>query len=241
VVTAPIQVYDSQGTQHDLTATFTKTANNTWSYSITLPAADTTAGGTTPVSVATGTLDFDANGNLTTPTFTSGAVPVAISGLADGAANMSVNWNLYSSTGTPSITQYAEASSVNSTKQDGYAAGTVSGVSLQNGGGVQATYTNGQQIIIGQLAVAQIANPSSLSQVGGNNLAATANTSTPVVGAAGTGGRGTIVAGALESSTVDIAAEFANLLTFQRSYQANSRVITTADQLTQETVNLIHS
>lgn len=240
-VTAPIQVYDSQGVVHDLTATYTKTGNNTWTYDVTIPAADVGAAGPAPVSVANGTMTFDANGNLTSPTFASGPQAVNISGLADGASNMTVNWNLYDTSGNPTITQYSEASSVNSTTQNGYAAGTVSSVALQNSGGVMATYTNGQQILIGQLALAQIANPQSLSQVGNNNLAVTANTSTPVIGAAGTGGRGQIIAGAVESSTVDIATEFANLLTFQRSYQADSRVITTADQLTQETVNLIHS
>jgi len=245
-VTAPIQVYDSQGVAHTLTATFTKTANNAWSYNFTIPAADVGAAGPAPVSVANGALTFDQNGNLLTPAFAAGPIPVSISGpaantLADGASSLSINWSLYNTSGTPTISQLAEASSVNSTSQNGYAAGTVSNVALQNGGTVMATYTNGQQIAIGQLALAGIANPQSLSQVGNNNLAVDANTATPVVGAAGTGGRGQIVAGALESSTVDIATEFANLLTFQRSYQANSRVITTADELAQETVNLIHS
>ena len=117
----------------------------------------------------------------------------------------------------------------------------MSGVALQNGGQVEATYTNGQQVAIGQLALASVDNPESLTSVGNNNLAASPSTSTPVIGAANTGNNGQIVAGALESSTVDIATEFANLLTFQRGYQANSRVITTADELQQETINLIHA
>jgi flagellar hook protein FlgE len=117
----------------------------------------------------------------------------------------------------------------------------VARVALQNGGMVMATYTNGQQVAVGQLAMASITNPTSLSAVGNNNLQATALTGVPVIGTAGTGDRGQITAGALESSTVDIAAEFANLLTFQRGYQADSRVITTSDQLVQETVNLIHA
>ena len=121
-----------------------------------------------------------------------------------------------------------------------FAAGQISNVSLQNGGLLMAQYSNGQQVAVGQLAVATIANPDSLSSVGDNNLAATATTGTPAVGIAGTGSRGQITAGALESSTVDIATEFTNLLTFERGYQANSRVISTSDQLLQETLNLIH-
>ena len=153
---------------------------------------------------------------------------------------MSINWNLYNSSGSPNITQYAEASGVSGTTQNGFAAGQISQVSLQNGGLLVANYSNGQQQTVGQLAVASISNPDSLNSVGNNNLAATAATSTPSVGAANTGSRGQIVAGALESSTVDIATEFTNLLTFERGYQANSRVITTADQIMQETINLIH-
>lgn len=239
VVTAPIQVFDSQGSSHNLTATFTKTGANTWGYAVTIPAADLKAGGTTPLT--TGTLTFDANGNLSSPAVTTDPQTFSVAGLANGAADLKINWNLYNSAGASTLTQYAESSSISAVNQNGYAAGAVSSVALQSGGSVMATYSNGQQVSIGQLALASINNPSSLTSVGNNTLQATANTSTPVIGAANTGDRGQIVAGALESSTVDIATEFANLLTFQRGYQADSRVITTSDQLLQETVNLIHA
>jgi flagellar hook protein FlgE len=236
---APVQVYDSQGTSHTLTATFTNTGPNAWSYNLTIPSTDLAAGGTAPTSVASGSLTFDSSGNLVTP---AAGTPqtVSVKGLADGAADLSINWNLYNSSGSPNITQYAEASGVSGSTQNGFAAGQISQVSLQNGGLLVANYSNGQQQTVGQLAVASISNPDSLNSVGNNNLAATAATSTPSVGAANTGSRGQIVAGALESSTVDIATEFTNLLTFERGYQANSRVITTADQIMQETINLIH-
>jgi len=237
---APIQVVDSLGTSHTLTATFTNTGSNSWSYSLAIPASDLTQGGTT--TVASGTLNFNSSGQLTTPAATSDPQQVQITGLADGAANMTVGWNLYDpKTGAGNITQFAEPSAVSNTTQNGYAAGQINSVSLQNGGLLVATYSNGQQVTAGQLALASIGNPDSLNSVGNNNLAATAATAAPVIGTAGTGSRGTIVAGALEASTVDIASEFTRLLTFERSYQANSRVITTDDQLTQETVNLIHA
>jgi flagellar hook protein FlgE len=111
---------------------------------------------------------------------------------------------------------------------------------MDNGGILMANYSNGKQTAVGQLALASIPNPQTLVSLGNNNLQATAATGTVSVGAANTGGRGQIVAGALESSTVDIASEFTKLLTYERSYQAASRVITTSDQLVQETVNLIH-
>jgi flagellar hook protein FlgE len=125
--------------------------------------------------------------------------------------------------------------------QDGFAAGQVSQVSIQNGGLVVANYTNGQQVTVGQLAVASIANPTSLLQVGDNNLQASAATAQAAIGASGTGGNGTVQGGSLEASNTDMAAEFTQLLTYERSYQAASRVITTSDTLAQETVNLIHS
>ena len=234
---SPIQVYDSLGQAHTLTVTYTETAPGSWSYAVTIPASDLTQGGTATVS--TGTLAFDANGNLTSPAAGS---PIAISvpGLADGANTMNVNWNLYNSSGTPLITQYAQASATSDPVQDGFAAGQVSQVSIQNGGLIVANYTNGQQVTLGQLAVASIANPTSLVQVGDNNLQASASTAQAAIGAAGTGGNGTIQGGALEASNTDMAAEFTHLLTYERSYQAASRVITTSDQLAQETVNLIH-
>jgi flagellar hook protein FlgE len=237
--TAPIQVYDSEGNSHSLTATFTNSGSNSWAYTVTIPTADLQSGGSN--SVATGTLTFDSSGNLLTPAASSDPQTVSITGLADGASDMTIDWNLYNSGGDGTITQYAEASGVSGTTQNGSAAGQISNVSLQNGGLLVADYSNGQQLTVGELALASISNPDSLLNVGNNNLHAAPDTATPAVGTANSGSRGQIVAGALESSTVDIAQEFTNLLTFQNSYQANSRVITTADELLQETVNLIHA
>ncbi|HXE64348.1 MAG TPA: flagellar hook protein FlgE [Bryobacteraceae bacterium] len=234
---APMQVVDSQGNTHTLAVSFTKTAANKWDYSVSIPASDLTTAPTAPL--ASGSLTFDANGQLSTPTVTDDPHTIAITGLADGAGDMSVNWNLYDS-GSGLLTQVAENSGVASTWQDGLAAGQISDVSLQNGGLLVAKYSNGQQSTVGQIAVASISNPESLSSVGNNNLAATSGTGAASIGTASTGSRGQIVAGSLESSTVDIAQEFTNLLTFERGYQANSRVITAADQILQETVNLIH-
>lgn len=244
---APIQVYDSLGTAHTLTVNFTETGPGAWSYSVDIPNADVNdpATGTTSTSLVTGTLAFDSNGNLTDPSNTLPTTPNAPVAITTGTtlndgANLSVNWNLFNSTGTPLITQYSQTSAMSNPVQDGYAAGQVSQVSIQNGGLVVANYTNGQQMTVGQLAVASIANPTSLIQVGDNNLQATAATAQAAIGASGTGGNGTVQGGALEASNTDMASEFTKLLSYERSYQAASRVITTADTLAQETVNLIH-
>ncbi len=235
---APVQVYDSLGNSHTLTVAFTNTAANSWNYNVTIPAADLAQGGSTTVS--SGSLTFGPDGTLTSPPSAGGPQVLSVTGLADGASDLSINWNLYNNNGNPTITQLAEPSAISSTTQDGNAPGQISNVSLQNGGLLVANYSNGQQLAVGQIAMASIANPDSLTSVGDNNLATTAQTAAPIVGAAGTGSMGQIEAGALESSTVNIATEFTNLLSFQRSYQADSRVITTSDELAQETIGLIH-
>ena len=162
-----------------------------------------------------------------------------VTGLADGASDMTINWNLYDSSGNGLVTQFAQTSGVSATSQDGFQAGQISKVSISNGGLLVATYSNGQSATVGQIALASIENPGSMLSVGNNNLQPTVNTSAPAIGAAGSGGRGQILGQSLEASTVDIATEFANLMAFQQSYQANSRVITTADQMTQDLIGLI--
>jgi len=242
--TTPVTVYDSMGNSHVLTFTFTMTAANTWTYAVTIPGADVKAGTAgTPYAIpnATGTLTFDANGNLLTPAPANNPVDIKIPGLSDGASDMSINWALYNSAGTPNITQYATATAVASESQDGQAAAQLTAVSLSNGGEILAQFSNGQQLAVGELALANIRNPNSMTSVGDNNFEVSANTALPAVGTPNTGGRGNVLAGALEASTVDIATEFTNLITFQRAYEASAKVISTTDTLTQDTINLIQA
>jgi len=236
----PIQVVDSLGNTQTLTVAFTKTANNAWSYAVTIPASALTTAPTAPL--ATGNLTFDTAGKLLTPAATAPAtannIALSVTGLADGAANLSINWNLNDAAGVPRFTQIAQPSQVSSNTQDGAAAATLVSVSLADGGNVQARYSNGQERTVGQLAVASIRNPESLSAVGNNNFEMSALTAIPVIGTAETGGRGKVLGNSLESSTVDIAKEFTNLIIYQRGYQANAKVITTIDQMSQETIAL---
>jgi flagellar hook protein FlgE len=164
---------------------------------------------------------------------------VAITGLTDGAADMNLSWNLYdATTGAATITQFAQPSALSGTTQNGVAATEITSVSLGDGGQIVANYSDGNQAVVAQLALAAISNPQSLISTGQNNFQTGADTATPAVGAPGTGSRGTIQGGALESSNVDIATEFTNLIVYQRSYEANSRVISTLDELTQDLLNL---
>jgi flagellar hook protein FlgE len=235
---SPIQVVDSLGSTHTLTVTYTKTAANAWSFNVTIPGEDLTSGKAgVPSSVAKGNLTFNAQGQLTAPA-PPAPVPVAITGLADGAADLNVNWNLYSN-GAGNITQFASASALSASTQDGVAAAQLTRVGLDTNGQVIAHYSNGQSLVVAQVALAGISNPDTMVAVGNNNFQVSATTATPVVGVAGTGPRGTIQGGALESSTVDIAQEFTNLIVYQRGYQANSRVISTSDQILQDLISLI--
>ena len=235
-----VQAVDSLGVSHTLTFNLTETAPGTWNYEVDIPGADLTSGTAgTPSAVATGQLAFDANGNLISPTAPA-QVAISATGLADGANDMNINWNLATDdgNGTPVVTQYAAASAVSAATQDGVPASQVTQVSIANGGAITAQFSNGNQLVVGQLALASISNPDSLIAVGQNNYEVGADTATPVIGVPLTGTLGTVEGGALEDSTVDIATEFTNLIVYQNSYEANSKVISTLDQVTQNLLNL---
>jgi flagellar hook protein FlgE len=239
--TAPMTVYDSLGDAHVLTLNFEKTGANQWSYDVTIPGEDVSGGtaGTPYDTGASATLTFDSTGQLIDPPNGS-PITVAVTGLADGASDMSLTWNPYTSAGAGRITQFDQPSAPSASSQNGSAAAQLVNVGLANGGQILAQYSNGDQVVVGQVAMASVRNPDSLLAVGDNNFQLSALTATPSIGVPGTGGRGDVVGGSLEASTVDIASEFTNLIVYQRDYEANARVVTTADTLSQDTINLIH-
>jgi len=231
----PLTVYDSLGNSHVLTFNYTKTGTNAWSYQITLPAADT--GGTgNPTVVASGNLTFDSSGNLTSPTGSVAGISVA--GLADGAATMNLTWNLTGANGGATLTQVASQSSTSATDQNGYASGTLQNYTINSDGTISGAFSNGQVQTIGQIALANFANYQGLQLMGGNSYQPTLASGQPVIGAAGTGGRGTMTGGAVELSNVDISTEFTNLIVVQRGFQANARMVTTFDSISNDTINL---
>ena len=236
-------VYDSLGTSHQLTLQFQKTDTNTWTYNVSIPGGDLsggTAGAPYSIPNASGTLTFDSNGQLTQPAAGT-PVPISIPGLTSGAADMTVSWNLYDSAGGGSLTQYGQPSAPSANSQNGSPAAQVVKVGLADGGKILAEYSDGSQVTVGQVAMASVRNPDSLVAVGNNNYQVSANTATPAVGLPDTGGRGSIVGSAIESSNVDIATEFTNMIVLQRDYEANARVVTTVDQLSQDTINLVRA
>ena len=236
----PITVYDSLGTSHVLTLNFTKAGANQWNYDVTIPGQDVSGGtsGTPFDTGASGTLTFGVDGLLTDPANGS-PITFSITGLADGASDMNLTWNLYNSSGAGRITQFGEPSASSASSQDGSPAAQLDHVGLADGGQILAEYTDGTQVVVGQVAMAQIRNPDTLIAAGNNSFQLSALTANPAIGVPGTGGRGTIVGGSIEASTVDIATEFTNLIVYQRAYEANAHVVTTADTLSQDTINLI--
>ena len=230
---SPVTVFDSLGSSHDLAVNYTKTGTNSWSYSVTLPTADT---GAASAQVASGTLKFDDSGNLTSPT---GSVAINIPSFVDGAAPMALKWNLTNANGTSSLTQTNLASSTGSPTSDGQASGTLQGISVLADGTIEGSYSNGQLNALGQVAIASFANTQGLLRTGNNDYSATVGSGVAAIGAAGTGGRGTITGGSVESSNVDVAAEFAKMIVAQQAYSANAKSVTTFDQISQATIAMV--
>lgn len=234
-------VYDSLGQAHTVSIDYTKTAANTWSYSVTIPSADLTTGATGSTTLASGTLDFNSSGQLQTASGKNIAITMPPSGstFVDGASSMSVNWNLTDAIGNTTITQTATASSTSATNQDGYASGTLSSYTIEPDGTIQGTFTSGKTLALGQVAVATFANVEGLSNVGGNSYQVSPASGDAVVGTAQTGGRGSIIGGSIEESNVDISTEFSKLIVAQQAYSANAKSITAFNQVSQATIAMI--
>jgi flagellar hook protein FlgE len=255
----PVTVYDSLGNTHTLTATFTFTGpsaaagpdqgDNTWSYSLSIPSTDlnpiTVGGVTTPQTgiLSTGTLTFNGNGVLVADGGTAAAPTLAnitaipITGFADGASNQTFDWNVLNGT-TPVISQVAAPSSTSATQQDGFGAGSLVNFTIGSDGTVTGSFSNGETQALGQVALANFANPDGLQLDGSTDFSPTLASGAAVTGVPGTGSLGTISGGALEESNVDIATEFANLIVAQRGFEADAKAVTTFDQITQDTIAL---
>lgn len=231
-----IQVYDSLGTAHVVSLTFTKASNGNWSWTATVPAEDTGGAVTAPpTTVGTGSLTFDNLGLLTGPTTDP---TLAITGLANGAANMNLTFSLRDANDAPLLTNYSSASAVSSTTQDGCAASVLREISFGSDGIVTGIYESGQVRPLAQVVLANFPNVEGLLKFKGATFVDSVSSGEPSIGIPGTGGRGTLTGSALELSNVDIAQEFTNIIVAQRGYQANSKVITVTDELYQDAINM---
>ncbi|MDU2942348.1 MAG: flagellar hook protein FlgE [Citrobacter sp.] len=209
-------VYDSLGNEHSVSQYFTKTADNTWEVQYTFD-------GEAQSGVPPTTLTFDPNtGKLTDPT-----TPQTITFTTDEAAPISMTID-YSD-----CTQYGSDFSVTTNAATGYASATQNGVQVDDDGKVYATYSNGERMLQGQVVLATFPDENGLEAVSGTAWVQTGESGTPLIGTPGSGSCGTLSSGMLESSNVDITNELVNLMTAQRNYQANTKVISTSTQLDQ--------
>ncbi|MDD9933851.1 MAG: flagellar hook protein FlgE [Myxococcales bacterium] len=235
-----VTVYDSLGNGHEITVYYAKNGPNSWEWHAMVDGGDL-AGGTpgAPVEGASGTLTFTTDGRLDTESAGASSWD-----FIDAAPGQVITFDFGSSVtgdlgdGLDGSTQFASPSTTTGLSQDGFAAGSVAGISIGPDGRITGIFNNGQQRAIGQVAVASFGSVEGLARGGQGLWHATEESGQALVGAAETGGRGSVVAGALEQSNVDLGAEFVNLISYQRGFQANSRVITTADEMYGELVNL---
>ncbi len=221
-VESQITMFDALGNAHQITATFTRTAAaappaTSGEWSVTLKE-----GATTP-PVGTGTITFDAAGKV----LTGGELKFTPADQSEITLDLS------------GITQFGAASSMKPTNDgDGYAMGTLQSFSLSEDGTVVGVYSNSLRQDIGKLALATFSNPGGLEKAGNSSYRVGNNSGAAVIGPAGANGAGKLSAGALEMSNVDLASEFTDLIIAQRGFQANSRVITTSDEVLQSLVQL---
>jgi len=219
---------------------FRKTAANTWDYHALANGGEVQGG--TPnqnFEYATGTLAFNTSGALQSNTLTSGGTVSFVGAKANQAFQFSFGSPTSTGgTGLDGITQFGSPSGVTAQSQDGYASGALSSVKVDGDGTVQGVYTNGQTLPIAKLAIAKFRANDGLGRAGHNLWVQTVDSGDPAIGSAGTGGRASVVSGSLEQSNVDITQQFVDLISHQRAFEANSKTITTADQMLQTVENL---
>jgi len=233
--TTTVRVYDSLGGSHDVTIKF----KNHQSPAAGTPPSGATSSweweafeGTTPIgdfgSTGNDRLYFDGTGHLLNAN-ALGKITVPSGGAAN-SFDINVDFS--------SITQLASETSVQVSSQNGYPAGSLQGFSVSSDGAVTGIFTNGLTRQLGQIGMANFPNPGGLERIGNNQFRQTDNSGIASVGAAKTGGRGNINAGFLEQSNVDIGTEFTELIVTQRGFQANTRVVTTVDEMLQDLINI---
>ncbi|MBI1911755.1 MAG: flagellar hook protein FlgE [Deltaproteobacteria bacterium] len=236
----PVTVYDSLGNDHVVTLYFRKdslgSVGNNWDWYAVVDGTDTTSGATE--IQAKGTISFNTSGALYSETgvtypyggfnFTGGALQSQIISFDFG------NSIAQAGTGTDGTTQYGTTSGISALTQDGYSSGTLQRMGVDQDGVISGIFSNGKDLTLGQVLLADFASPVGLSSAGMNLYKETYDSGQPLIGAPGSSGRGLVQASTLELSNVDLAQEFVDMITAQRGFQANSKVITTTDELLAE-------
>ena len=220
-------VYDGLGQAHTMIMKLTQTATNTWNYEASFLDGEEITDG------ATGTISFDASGNMTGgDTLNLGFEP------GGGAETQNFSVKLGNPASGSKLTQFSGSSSVQVTSQDGYAQGELVDFNIDGGGNINGLYSNGRTTKLAQIAIGDVANYNGLESMGDNMFRKTDVSGDIRMNTASNMADTSMNSGVLEGSNVELAREFTNMITSQRAYQSNARVITTADELLQEVVNL---
>ena len=235
-----VTVYDSLGTAHAVNVYMRKDASNSWEYHAMVDGGEV-AGGTPGVAtqIGSGQLDFQADGALQAVTVGT-PMSADFNGATPGQA-MTISFGSPTSTGGTGLdgfTQFAASSNMSAQAQDGYASADLAAVSVDSAGIIRGIYNNGEKLAIGQLAIAKFHSNEGLGRSGHGLWMESRNSGAAILGHAGEGGRGAVSAGSLEQSNVDLAQQFVDMIAHQRAFQANSKTITTADEMIQELVNI---
>lgn len=254
-MTTSIVAYDTLGMAHELTVKFQKQVptaggagpvfSNTWKWTVANLDAGTTLKADTAAGQAFGFVTFDSSGKFqsaTTSTVAGATAPVTATDLT--GSRVTLNFANGQSQGQQLLldftrmSQLQDGNTVSAVENDGHPTGTLTSFTVGSNGLITGSYSNGVQEALGQIALATFANPSGLSLVSQNLMSESANSGIPQVGVPGAGARGQINGGQLELSNVDLAVQFTDMIRAERGFQANSRIITTSDEMLQDLVNL---
>ncbi|MFH0920093.1 MAG: flagellar hook-basal body complex protein [Fibrobacterota bacterium] len=231
-----IEAYDESGAAHTLTMKFTHTGIKdpaTWNWEVSTNAGETIAQG------RTGRITFALDGTPSSFTFDETGVSTVRINPNNGSNVMELDLNWGAPGVTTGITQYASSTTVAAVKQDGYTSGRLEEISIDEYGTIAGAFSNGISKPLAQILIADFRNPGGLLKRGNSVYSESSNSGNAVLGIAGISSSGKIKPGALELSNVELATEFTNMITTQRGYQSNARVITTSDAMLQELVNLV--
>lgn len=249
-VSSQLTVYDALGQSHVVNLNWVQNGTDDWTVSVTSPddtsggslgTADVQFGSLSGNSVPEGTIGQigTTTGSVTTTGYSAGQAATLQFSANFGSGPQAITLNLGTYGQTNGVTQYAgSAYSLRGLTQDGVPPGAFSGVTLQTNGDVVINYNNGQTRTVAQIPVITFNNPEALQRQNGEAFTATTDSGTPLAEASGSNGAGTLVTGSVENSNVDIATEFSQLIVSQQAYSANAKVVTTADQLLQMTINM---
>jgi len=167
-----------------------------------------------------------------------GNITISIPGWTNGAAAQDIEWRLFDDNGDGLLTRRSGPSSTSSTNQDGFAAGELRALTVDQDGLISGVFTNGVTLELARVALATFNNMNGMLKTGQNTFVETNSSGPATIGGANAGGRGIVRSNSLELSNVDITQEFTDLIISQRGYQANSRIITTTDEVIQEALSL---